>query len=414
MRKLKFISVILLLTAVHVDGDAQSLQALIDTAMNRNLEIKYRHGEYLAALERVPQVNRLPDPEVGIGGFLLPVETRVGAQRFRLSAAQMSPWFGTLQAREDLVLAQAETMYQPIAIQELELAYEVKTAYYRLYEISESQEIIGRSLRVLELLRQFILGRIESGQGSTADVLRLDLKVRELEQQLRILETERERPLADLNQILNRPVASPVNAADTFTFAEIPVSRDTLLSHVMQYHPAIRMHELQQQVSRRAIDLNEKDRKPSLGVGMDYIFVTPRTDAEPEHNGRDILQVKAMISVPIYGEKYAAKEREEQLRIEALESRKLDLATAFVANIDKALADHEAAQLKYELYTGQIGIAESALRILETDYSTSGNDFDELLRLEMELIDYDLKIIKAVVESHLAIAAIEKYLNNLN
>ena len=414
MRKLKFISVILLLTAVHVDGDAQSLQALIDTAMNRNLEIKYRHGEYLAALERVPQVNRLPDPEVGVGGFLLPVETRVGAQRFRLSAAQMSPWFGTLQAREDLVLAQAETMYQPIAIQELELAYEVKTAYYRLYEISESQEIIGRSLRVLELLRQFILGRIESGQGSTADVLRLDLKVRELEQQLRILETERERPLADLNQILNRPVASPVNAADTFTFAEIPVSRDTLLSHVMQYHPAIRMHELQQQVSRRAIDLNEKDRKPSLGVGMDYIFVTPRTDAEPEHNGRDILQVKAMISVPIYGEKYAAKEREEQLRIEALESRKLDLATAFVANIDKALADHEAAQLKYELYTGQIGIAESALRILETDYSTSGNDFDELLRLEMELIDYDLKIIKAVVESHLAIAAIEKYLNNLN
>ncbi len=57
---------------------------------------------------------------------------------------------------------------------------------------------------------------------------------------------------------------------------------------------------------------------------------------------------------------------------------------------------------------------KECVAILETDYSTSGNDFDELLRLEMELIDYDLKIIKAVVESHLAIAAIEKYLNNLN
>ena len=50
----------------------------------------------------------------------------------------------------------------------------------------------------------------------------------------------------------------------------------------------------------------------------------------------------------------------------------------------------------------------------DRENGAEGTRFEELMRLEMELIDYDLKIIKAVVESHLAIAAIEKYLNNLN
>lgn len=413
MRILKLILITISLFTV-CEGETQSLEALIDSAINRNLVIRSMRNDYHAALERVPQVNRLPDPEVGVGGFLLPVETRLGAQRFRVSATQMTPWFGTLKAREELMFAQAQAVYQPMEIQELQIVYDVRSAYYRLYEISESRDVIERSLQVLQLLRQSILGRIQSGRGSTADVLRLDLKIRELEQELRILETEMEKPLADLNQLLNRQSHTPVNITDTFTFAEIPVDRDTLLHHLINYHPAIRMNTLKQMVAQKAIELNNKDRKPSLGIGMDYIFVSPRTDAEPEYNGRDIVQLKAMVTIPIYGDKYDAKEREEQLKIQALEERKLDMANAFLAGIDKAYADHESAALKYELYSGQINITEAALRILQSEYSASGSDFSDLLQLEMELINYDLKILKAIVQSHMAIASIEKYLTGLN
>ncbi len=81
-----------------------------------------------------------------------------------------------------------------------------------------------------------------------------------------------------------------------------------------------------------------------------------------------------------------------------------------MAAIEKAYADYEMAQLRTNLYEKQITITQSAINILESNYSAKGIGFDELLRLEKELIDYDLKILKAVVQSHQAKIRIEKFL----
>ena len=40
------------------------------------------------------------------------------------------------------------------------------------------------------------------------------------------------------------------------------------------------MFELQQNISRQAIDLNELNGKPSFGVGLDYIMVNKNEEAE--------------------------------------------------------------------------------------------------------------------------------------
>jgi outer membrane protein TolC len=197
---------------------------------------------------------------------------------------------------------------------------------------------------------------------------------------------------------------------DSFSFAIIPFDKDTLAANIQANHPMLRMFELQQEVSKQAILLNELNGKPSFGVGLDYIFVNPRTDAEPSNNGRDILQIRALVKIPLYRKKYEAKEREENFKIAALENVKEDALTRFTATIEKAYADYETAQLKSSLYKKQIGITQSAIDILETDYSTQGNNFDELLRLENELIDYDLKMLKVVVQSHQAKIIIEKFI----
>ena len=72
--------------------------------------------------------------------------------------------------------------------------------------------------------------------------------------------------------------------------------------------------------------------------------------------------------------------------------------------------NYEMAQLRVDLYNKQITITQSAINILESEYSAKGNSFDELLRLEKELIDYDLKTLKAIVQSHQAKNQIEKFI----
>lgn len=391
-------------------ADGQSLAELLDELHGNNLELKALHQESLAALEKSPQVRQLPDPEFGIGAFVLPVETRLGAQHARFGVSQMFPWFGTLGARDELAMANARVLGQRESGKLLELEYALKKAYFKLYEVRATRDILGRNIRILESLRDLAIVKVEGGKGSAADVLRVELKIGELRQEMMILEKQMEKPQVEINQILNRPLQSVIEVRDSLGFATLPFNKDILHDQLRASHPVIRMFDLQQEASRKAIELNDLESRPSFGAGMDYIMVGPRSDAEPEGNGRDILQVSAKVSIPLWREKYSAKEREENLRIEALGYRKDNLEKQFWSMIEKAYADYETAELRKELYARQVTITRSAIRILQADYSSTGDNFDELLRLEMELVDYDLKNLKAIVESQVARASVERYI----
>lgn len=408
--KIKTIIFSLFLLTWSATVHAQSLEELLAMVKQNNIELKVLEKEYFAALEKAPQVSQLPDIEVGVGGFPLPVETRLGAQGIRFSGTQMFPWPGVLDSKKELELAKAKALYERVGTSELEITYRVKQGYYRLYEIQQSQAIIRRNIAILKSLEQLALSKVESGKSTAADVLTVQLKIEELEQELKILETAKVSPTATINQLLNRDLSTPISISDSLAYTVLPFDKNALLADISATHPMLRMFELQQEVSRQAITLNELNGKPSFGVGMDYITVGKRDDAEPSNNGRDILQLRASVKIPLFREQYAAKEREEQLKIDALEDKKEDVFTLFSTAIEKAYAEHETARLKTELYSRQIEITEAAITILETDYSTQGSNFDELLRLEKELVDYDLKMLRAVVHSHIAKSGIERFI----
>ena len=388
----------------------QSLDALLKESVSNNLELKVLQSEYYAALERAPQISQLPDPEVGVGTFPLPVETRLGAQTARLSATQMFPWFGTLDSKVALENAKVKALYERIGAEQLNLYYKIKTAYFRLYELQQSQAIIQRNLVLFEVLERLALSKVESGKATVANVLRVQLKMEELQQELEILETAKINSTTTINQLLNRPLEMPIVISDSLSLAIIPYLRDTLIDNIQSNHPMLRMFELQQEVSRKRLVLNDLDGKPSFGLGMDYILVNQRSDANPEYNGRDILHLRASVKIPIFRKKYKSKAAEENFKIAAINHRKEDVLSKFNATIEKAYADYEDAQLKEELYRKQIEITQAAINILQTEYSSRGTNFDELLQLEKELIEYDLKILKAVVQSHIAKSTIERFI----
>ncbi len=390
---------------------AQPLPELIRQVEANNLALKGLDRAYEAAFEKAPQVGILPNLEVEVGGFLSPVETRLGAQRLRLSTTQSFPWFGTLKAEKDVANAEAQPIYEEITNRKLELTYEVKKTYYQLYGISETKKIIARNVRILEALRTLALSKIESGRGSTADVLKADLRIQELEQQLVILDNQALAPAADLNQLLNRPLDSPFYISDQLDFAQIPFNKATLFERVTKDHPLPKAFALEQEIARKRIALNQLLAKPQLKVGIDYLTVDAREDAFPLNNGRDALQIRAGIKIPLSKSSYKAKEREENFRMEASNHRRLDIINRLKADIEKAFINYETAVLHYQLYRNQINTMNAAIQVLQSSYSIDGRDFDELLRLEMNLVEYDIKTLNTIVESHLIKAKLEMFTN---
>ena len=389
---------------------AQPIQALLVAADSANLELKALYQEYMAALEKAPQVSQLPEPEAGFGFFPLPVETRLGPQLVRLNATQMFPWKGTLNARKGIVLAMAKAQFEQLAATRLNIHYQVKKAYFSLYRLEKRQIILQRSIEIFKAIESIATTRVEAGKASLADILRIQIRIRGLEEELNMLENQKNPPLSVINQLLNRQERSPVEPVDTLLLAAPPYERAALLNDIQEGHPMLHMFGLQQEAAQQAILLNSLEGKASFTAGLDYIAVGRRTDANPVNNGRDILSPRVGVKIPIYREKYRAREQEEKLKIQALETRKQNLFLQFRTAIEQAYTELEDGKIKYRLFEEQKTITASAVELLLTAYSTEGASFIDLMQLEEELVEYDLMMLDAVVKTQMAQAEIERYI----
>ena len=401
--KTKYIAILLALMASTFTVKAQTLDSLLKKAYDKNPALKALQLEYEAALQKGPQVSQLPDPTVGVGIPVLPVETRLGSQNLIISASQMFPWFGTLKAKEDVVLTMAKTKYERVAAERLNIDYQIKTAYYNLYLLQAMQNILRKNIRIFETIEKVALAKVESGNSIASDVLTVRIRIEELNQQIQILEEQKLGYTATINEAVNNSLNSAIQIDTTqITIVEIEYNIEQFRKNIQANHPLIKQLNWNIETSNKALALNALDGKPSFGVGLDYSLVTGRTDAIPVNNGQDILIPKVMVSIPIYRKKYAAKKEEESLKQQAYEFQKENLTNQMISSIQGYKSEYESAKLMFELTNKQIEISNSAYDILLADYSSKGKRFDELMKLQSDINRYEIEIIKSIVQSHLA------------
>ncbi len=180
--KIIFLSLILMLSTSLFSQE--NLNTYLETAAENNPGLKAKFNDYMAAMEKVPQVGTLPDPSVAFGYFIQPVETRIGPQRFKLNLAQSFPWFGLLSAKEDVATEMANAKYEEFENTKSNIFFEVKTTYYNYYFIEKAIEITKENIKILEVFKRLSLVKIEAGNASIVDELRVELELNDLENKL--------------------------------------------------------------------------------------------------------------------------------------------------------------------------------------------------------------------------------------
>jgi len=61
-----------------------------------------------------------------------------------------------------------------------------------------------------------------------------------------------------------------------------------------------------------------------------------------------------------------------------------------------------------KLYQDQTSLANQALNILIAQYTTEGSQFEEVLRMQQQLLDYRLKYLDALIDGNIAVAMMER------
>ena len=405
---MKVIIIIIILMILGTSaGQAQTLDDYFRIAAENNPGLQAKYMEFEASLQKVAQVSTLPDPTFSFGYFISPVETRVGPQRAKFSLTQMLPWFGTLKAQGDAAALLAEAKYQSFLDARNQLYYQVAAAYHPLYELKQWKKIEQKNIDILESYKNIANSKFKSGTAPMVDVLRVDIMLKDATTSLSIL-NQKEKPLRTLfNKLLNRDENEVVAINDSLTADSLPANfqKDSLLSN----NPVLNALDLKIKASEAGERAAQKQGLPKLGVGLDYVVVAERTDMALTDNGKDVIMPMVSVSIPIFRKKYDAAAKEAQLMQESFALQKTEMENSLISNYEIAWFQIQQQKQLLLLYEQQIQTSQQSLNLLFTSYGNSGKEFEEVLRMQQQLLKYEKMKATAEVQYHIAWAKI-KYL----
>ena len=350
----------------------------------------------------------MPNTTISAGYFLSEPETRTGAQRARFSVSQMLPWFGTITARENYASSMAETDFVEIAIAKRKLALSVAQSYYSLYANKAKQDVLDENIQLLKTYERLALTSVEVGKASAVDVLRLQIRQNELQQQKEVLQEGYLAEQTVFNNLLNRKESIGVEVVTEMT---IPMEDPVFSKEGLTLNPELLKYDKLYESIEQSELLNQKESAPNIGFGLDYVPVAERPEMNFSDNGKDIVMPMVTLSIPIFNNKYNSVSKQNQLRQKEIELQKDERLNTLETAFAQAKSQRNQARIKFNIQERNLKQAKDAEEILLKNYETGTIDFNDVLDIQELQLKFQTNQIESV-RMYYTQSAIINYLIN--
>ena len=367
----------------------------------------------MAAMEKVPQVGTLPDPMFAFGYFINPVETRLGPQKATFGLQQAFPWFGLLSAKEDVAAESAKAKYETFKNSKSNLFFEVKAAYFNYYFTEKAIQITKENMVILRIFKNLSLVKIENGNASIVDELRVELELNDLENQLALFIDSKNVFQTKFNNLLNRDNSVLIDVPQNLWQDNLPYEKVALLDSIYNSNHEIKSidYKLNSFINQEVAA--KKEGMPKFNIGINYIVIGENPNSSDTNNGKDALMFPSIgVSIPIYRKKYKALIKEAQYLQSSEIAKKEDKRNTLNTIFESTYKDFSDSNRRITLNKKQSEIAKKVLDVLITSYSTNSKDFEEVLRIERQLLGYKLAQQRAITDKNAAVAFMNYLLGN--
>ena len=358
-----------------------SLDALLAEVDAANPSLRAARLEAAARAEVGDQVGALPDPTVSVTAFPYPLVTALGAQRSQWRVEQMIPWPGTLGLRERAADLGAEVAEHEAEVLALDLALQVKRAYYTLYRLQRTDALVRTFRERLDAFTEAAAVRYEVGRGPQGAVLQVGLEEERLGARLLDLDARREAALQTLARLTDRP---GLVFADAVVLEPPPLpSAETALADVaLRLRPEVQALDAAAEQAEADVALARKAFYPDLGVGVTYFDVTERA-MPPTADGTDALAVMLSAKIPLQRGRLRARLDQARLRAAQVEARQEAIETAITTEIaDVAYAARREAETLVLFRDRLLPQAQATVESVLAAYTTGEADYVAFLDAE--------------------------------
>ena len=394
------------ITLSYAQATEKNLQDYLDIAAKNNPGLKATFNDYLAAMEKVPQVGALPDPKVAFSYFAQSVETRVGPQKWKASLSQSFPWFGLLKTKKDVATNRANAKFEAFENAKSNLFFEVKSVYYNNYYLQRAIAITKENIDILKIFKNLSLVKIEAGKATIVDELRVELELNDLENQLAFLKDQEAVLQTQFNNLLNRDVDAKVLLPVDLWQETLPFKQEALITEIYKNNHTLKSLDQKIEAFNNQEILAKKTGLPKFNVGLAFVNVAENPNSTSFDNGKNAFAPSLGLSIPIYRNKYKAMLKEAKLlKVSATSKKKKkeNILNRLKKNLIRYFKDSDRC---ISLNAKQARIANKVLDVLLTSYPTDAKDFEEVLRIERKFLIYQLAYQKAITDKNAAVAFI--------
>jgi outer membrane protein, heavy metal efflux system len=374
----------------------QSLADYLKLAELNNAMLKANKEAWTAAKEEIPQAKSLSDPVVSYG-----YATERTPQRSEFEVMQMFPWFGTIDARSDRAKAMANSAARRYDAQKLEIIYQVKKAFYEYVYLAREIEITKENLDITRHLEEVSRAKYAASSATHPDVIRAQIELANLENELVSIEKRRPAVVAELNSILNRPIGSELPWPQEPNLKQVSIDSQKLTEMVINKNPQLQAIDYQVEAAQNDKKLAQKKGLPEFGVGVGV-------DAGMGNDMNSRTMVKMQLSIPLWRNSYKAAERQAQAQLSQVKQEKTQMLNDLTAKASQNLYEFENNRRKFELYRDVIiPKAKEMLVTSETAYQAGTIDFPSLIDAQKKLLEYSLMYEQARQDYSIQLAELE-------
>lgn len=381
-----------------------ALPDLIQEALVRNPELVAARKQWEAATNRIAQARSLDDPTLSIHLWNFPQAvnvTRADNSIFGLS--QNLPFPGKLTLKGEIASRSAEIAGQALRAKERELVARVKQAYYDLFLAHKAIQIHHEQVESLRQLVEIANAKFRTGKGSQADVLKAQVELSLLHQQLPILEQRRETAAALLNTLLDRDPLSPVGVPQEPSPMQLGTPIDDLHRLALNARPELKAAELAVQQSEQSRALAQRQYYPDFNVQFQRFQNVQAPDGFGAYVAMTIPF--AFWTKP----KYDAGVQEAVALVAAAQAQQHTLENLTRFQISDLLAKLRASEQVAALYhTTILPQAVQNLEAARVGYRAGKEGFLDLIEAQRAWRGFQLEYYRALVEREHRLSELEQ------
>lgn len=388
----------------------RSVEEMLAIARTMNPGLAAAALDAHAAQLRVGTTGRYPDPMLrtefeditGDGNRYAP--DTLG--RIKYTVEQTIPLWGKLGLERKMASAEADAAAEQRRVVETELAARIKVVFANAYATEQAIRINEELLDTVAAIARVAQSRYGQGAGGQQEVVMAEVERGRLQADLARLEGDRRTWAAQLNALLNRPIAAPLAPPTELRPLPPPeaLAIEALIERARQASPQLAVDAARITADQRAAELVRRNWYPDVTLGLSVFD-------RDEGRDRDFGGYEAMVSfdVPLQWDLRRAREGEARARLAASQARReattLDLQSQIGAAHAALVSARQGERILSDVNIPQTKVVlQSAL----AGYQLGRVDLPTVLLAEQAVLRVALDRIDLLTLQQVQIAEIER------